>query len=168
MFISLGSANMKSLQGRLAEIFPAPQERGLQADIKRLCKKSGATVSAWFKDEGKVGTMPLTCAELICATYARDVSPIWLAEGRGDKLATAAPPPLPSSEPTIEAGLRVIALACARIAKIERERALEQVRLLVLDPEGQAEEQIPGLVRRLSGETDSEALRRSHQESKAA
>lgn len=159
---------MKTLQERLAEVFPAPQKRGLQAEIKRLCNVSGPTVSAWFKDAGKVSTIPRTSAELICAKYAPDVSPVWLAEGRGEKSAAVAPPPLPSAAPGIEASLRVIASACERMSKIERERALEQIRLLVLDPAGQAEEQIPGIVRRLSGEIDSESIHRSQQETKAA
>lgn len=159
---------MKSLQERLAEVFPEPRKRGYQAEIIDLCKVSRATVSNWFNSPEKVTTLSRTHAELICARYAPAVSPLWLAEGRGDKAAAVAPPPLPSGVPSIEASLRAIASACEHIPRIERERALEQVRLLVLDPEGQADEQIPGLVRRLSGETVPDTLHRSHQESKAA
>lgn len=76
---------MSTLQERLAEVFPAPQPRGLQGEIVRLCQVSRPTVSNWFRNEEKVSTMPRSCAEAICDHYGLKVSPAWLAEGKEPK-----------------------------------------------------------------------------------
>jgi phage repressor protein C with HTH and peptisase S24 domain len=87
---------MQTLQERMAEVFPDPRQHGLQAEIVRLCKVSRPTVSAWFNNPDKVGTISRTHAELICSAYAPGVSPAWLAEGVLPKTAQhSAPSPAP-------------------------------------------------------------------------
>lgn len=81
---------MTTLQRRLALVLAAHMvdgkpERGLQADIARLCGVSRPTVSAWFNNEGKVSTMERVYAEKICARYRPDISPAWLAEDLSPK-----------------------------------------------------------------------------------
>lgn len=76
---------MSTLQERLAEAIPNSNDRGVQADIARLCGVSRPTVSAWFKNPEKVSTLTRSNAELICSTYRPDLSPAWLAEGKQPK-----------------------------------------------------------------------------------
>ncbi|CAB5686986.1 LexA repressor [Comamonas aquatica] len=76
---------MKSIQERLAEIFPPPMERGFMARIAELCDVSRPTVSAWFNNPEKVISISRTNAEKICAAFATNISPAWLAEGIGSK-----------------------------------------------------------------------------------
>lgn len=78
-----------TLQERLAEVFPAPHQRGLQATIVRICGVSRPTVSAWFNNAEKVAAISRAHAEMICSHFGLDVSPAWLAEGRGSKTMTA-------------------------------------------------------------------------------
>lgn len=81
---------MTTLQERMREIFPDPEQRGLQADITRLCKVSAPTVSNWFNKPEKVSTISRTHAELICAKYAPNISPAWLSDGQLPKFSQAA------------------------------------------------------------------------------
>lgn len=78
---------MSTLQQRLAEVFPAPQPRGLQAQIVRLCGVSRPTVSNWFSNPEKVATISRAHAETICREFGLAVLPAWLAEGRPPKSA---------------------------------------------------------------------------------
>ena len=73
---------MSQIQDRLAEIFPKPHKRGLQADIARACGVRPPSVSAWFNDREKVQSIERKYAEAICAEYHLDVEPAWLAEGK--------------------------------------------------------------------------------------
>lgn len=79
---------MKTIQERLNEIFPPPLERGFMARIAEVCDVSRPTVSAWFNTPEKVVTISRTNAEKICAAFAKDISPAWLAEGIGHKERT--------------------------------------------------------------------------------
>lgn len=85
-----------TLQERLAEVFPVPHQRGLQATIVRLCNVSRPTVSAWFNNPEKVSAISRAHAEMICAHFRLKVSPAWLAEGRGPKDVDALEPPVAS------------------------------------------------------------------------
>lgn len=80
---------MSTIQERLATAFPAPRERGLQARIARLCGVTAATVSAWFNMSEKVTEISRSHAELICREFDLDISPLWLAEGKGQKEASS-------------------------------------------------------------------------------
>lgn len=73
---------MPTLQERLAEVFPPPQQRGLQAEIVALCGVSRPTVSNWFNNPEKVTSIARRHAELICERYGLKVEPAWLAEGQ--------------------------------------------------------------------------------------
>lgn len=79
---------MSTIQERLAIAFPAPRERGLQARIARLCGVTAATVSAWFNMPEKVTEITRSHAELICREFDLDLSPAWLAEGKGRREST--------------------------------------------------------------------------------
>lgn len=79
---------MSTIQERLAYAFPVPRERGLQARIARLCGVTGATVSAWFNMPEKVTEITRSHAELICREFDLEISPAWLAEGKGRREAT--------------------------------------------------------------------------------
>ena len=88
---------MSTLQERMAELFPEPRERGLQADIGRLCGVKASSVSAWFNQPEKVAELDRNHAEKICLRYAPSVSPAWLAEGVPPKeRIDVAPPPEPT------------------------------------------------------------------------
>ncbi|MBS7244205.1 MAG: XRE family transcriptional regulator [Comamonas sp.] len=76
---------MKTIQERLAELFPPPLERGVMARIAKLCDVSRPTVSAWFNNPEKVASISRSSAEKICAVFAPNISPAWLAEGIGSK-----------------------------------------------------------------------------------
>lgn len=76
---------MSNLQERLNEIFPPPLERGVMSRIAEACEVSRPTVSAWFNNPEKVASLSRTNAEKICARFALDISPAWLAEGIGEK-----------------------------------------------------------------------------------
>lgn len=91
----------------MAEAFPAPRERGLQASIARLCGKSSASVSAWFNDVGKAQTIERSDAEKIIAAYDLPYRAAWLAEGTPPKLATQKPIPL-STNPDYPSVRRVV------------------------------------------------------------
>lgn len=80
---------MSKIQDRLREVFAQPLERGVMANIARMCGVSRPTVTAWFNLPEKVAAISRSHAEIICAEYARDVSPAWLAEGIGPKLLPA-------------------------------------------------------------------------------
>lgn len=82
---------MRTLQERLQEVFPPPLERGVMANIARICEVSRPTVSAWFNNAEKVSAISRRNAELICAAYDLQVSPAWLAEGLGPRDAAEAP-----------------------------------------------------------------------------
>ena len=79
---------MSTIQERLASVFPLPRRRGLQAEIGRLCSVSGATVTAWFTMPEKVTGISRSHAELICREFDLDISPLWLAEGKGARETT--------------------------------------------------------------------------------
>lgn len=82
---------MSKLQDRLREVFPQPMERGVMANIAKICEVSRPTVSAWFNNPEKVSTIARRHAETICAAYGLKVSPAWLAEGLEPREATEAP-----------------------------------------------------------------------------
>ena len=50
-------------------------------------------MSAWFNSPEKVSTIARSHAELICAKYAPQISPAWLAEGKLPKVALSASTP---------------------------------------------------------------------------
>lgn len=77
---------MTTLQERMAEVFPPPTVRGLQAEIAKLCDVKPASVSAWFKNPEKVASISRTNAEKLCSHFKLKVSPAWLAEGLPPKL----------------------------------------------------------------------------------
>lgn len=79
---------MPTLQERLAEVFPPPQQRGLQAEIVALCGVSRPTVSNWFNNPEKVAAISRRHAELICERFGLPVEPAWLGEGKLPKRAT--------------------------------------------------------------------------------
>lgn len=81
---------MSKLQDRLREVFPPPMERGVMANIAKICEVSRPTVSAWFNNPEKVSTIARRHAETICAAYGLKVSPAWLAEGLEPREATEA------------------------------------------------------------------------------
>lgn len=76
---------MNTLQDRLKYAFPPPMERGVMANIAKICDVSRPTVSAWFNNPEKVATITRRHAEIICSTYALKVAPAWLAEGIGPR-----------------------------------------------------------------------------------
>lgn len=120
---------MSTLQHRLAELFPQPRERGLQAAIQRLCKVKGATVSAWFNLPGKVSTMERAYAELICAKYNPNISPAWLAEGTlpkllGDGATPAAMRPAGPPAPSAPSG-------AFNAITADEQRLLDDIRVLM-------------------------------------
>lgn len=78
-----------TLQERLADVFPPPHERGLQARLARACGVSRPTVSAWFNNPDKVASISREHAEIICAEMGLEVSPAWLAEGKKPKSSRA-------------------------------------------------------------------------------
>lgn len=94
-----------TLQKRLAEMFPEPQERGLRTEISRLCGVSLASVSNWFGNPEKVATISRENAEKLIERYKLGVTPAWLAEGKppksetGDR-ANTAPAPAPHEAPS--------------------------------------------------------------------
>ncbi|GKT20051.1 helix-turn-helix transcriptional regulator [Acidovorax sp. SUPP2522] len=99
---------MTTLQSRLAEMFPDPKPRGLQAQIQRLCGVSAASVSNWFSNPEKVTTISRENAEKLVAEFRLSVSPAWLAEGKLPKTSADGPsPPLapaPHEAPSDELG----------------------------------------------------------------
>ncbi|WP_422846895.1 LexA family transcriptional regulator [Acidovorax sp. M14] len=88
-----------TLQNRLAEVFPEPQERGLRTEIARLCGVSGASVSNWFGNPEKVATISRENAEKLIARYGLAVTPAWLAEGKLPKFSNGEVGHLPSRAP---------------------------------------------------------------------
>lgn len=81
---------MTTLQKRLAELFPEPQQRGLKAEIAALCAVKASSVSNWFGNPEKVSTISRENAEKLIARYQLDVLPAWLAEGKLPKKGTRA------------------------------------------------------------------------------
>lgn len=81
---------MTTLQERMAEVFPPPAARGLQAEIAKLCDVKPASVSAWFKNPEKVASISRTNAEKLCTHFKLKVSPAWLAEGLLPKFKSAS------------------------------------------------------------------------------
>lgn len=81
---------MTTLQERMAEVFPHPTVRGLQAEIAKLCDVKPASVSAWFKNPEKVASISRTNAEKLCTHFKLKVSPAWLAEGLLPKFKSAS------------------------------------------------------------------------------
>lgn len=79
---------MKTLQERMAEVFPEPREWGLQARIAALCDTRAPSVSAWFNQPDKVTSISRANAETLCAHFGLRVSPAWLAEGLPPKMAS--------------------------------------------------------------------------------
>ena len=80
---------MLTLQERMAAVFGDTPERGVQAEIARLCRKSKPTVSAWFNTPEKVSSISRSDAEIICARWSPKISPAWLAEGTLPKFVLA-------------------------------------------------------------------------------
>ncbi|CAN7704818.1 hypothetical protein LJR066_005726 [Acidovorax sp. LjRoot66] len=85
---------MTTLQSRLAEVFPEPQERGFKTQVANLCGVTPASVSNWFGNAEKVQTISRENAERLCGHYMLKVSPAWLAEGREPKFAPEPPHPV--------------------------------------------------------------------------
>lgn len=81
-----------NLQQRMAVAFPPPHRRGLYAEIARLCEVSAPTVTAWFNKPEKVGTIERSAAEKLCAAFALEIAPEWLAEGTGPQARPVATP----------------------------------------------------------------------------
>ena len=90
---------MTTLQERLAEMFPEPRQRGLLADIAALCEVKAPSVTAWFNNAEKVGTISRDSAERLCKRYQLAVEPAWLAEGKLPKFASGATPSNPTTAP---------------------------------------------------------------------
>lgn len=63
---------------------------------------------------------------------------------------------LPLAKPSLEASLQVLAESCKAATPATREGALDILALIVKNPVAHASDQIPVLVRKLSGESDSE------------
>lgn len=135
---------MSTLQERFAEVFPEPQ-RGLQADIMRLCNVSRPTVSAWFSNPEKVSTISRTHAELICGHFGLKVSPAWLAEGKEPKfhafLSGAGHTPTSASAtltteapPTLQAALAVLAQAVMFADDLSRIQAAPLLERMAREP----------------------------------
>ena len=82
---------MLTLQDRMNEVFPKPQPRGLQSEIASLCEVKPASVSAWFNLPEKVSSISRTNAEKLCSRFKLKVSPVWLADGVGEKHLSATP-----------------------------------------------------------------------------
>lgn len=99
-----------TLQNRLAEVFPEPQERGLRTEIARLCGVAAASVSNWFGNPEKVATISRENAEKLIARYGLSVTPAWLAEGKlpkfstGDSARQTAPASAPHEAPSTAPG----------------------------------------------------------------
>lgn len=58
------------------------------ATVARICGVSRPTVSNWFNNPEKVSTISRSNAEAICAHFKLEVSPAWLSEGVGPRIAT--------------------------------------------------------------------------------
>ncbi len=93
---------MKTLQERMWQCFPEPQQRGLRARIADLCGVSAPTVTAWFDKPEKVAKIERSHAEKLCAGFGLAVSPAWLSEGAGDMLPSTSPALIAKSN--LEAG----------------------------------------------------------------
>lgn len=87
---------MMTLQDRLHEVFPSA-DRGLQAELARLCKVQPASVNAWFNNGAKAKRLNLRYAQMICAHYAPNISPDWLSDGTLPKLVSGLPAPVPAT-----------------------------------------------------------------------
>lgn len=126
---------------------------------KEFIKQHKLPISASMLSQNMSGNRPITFEVAIALAGAfgctiAEISP-WIASlvesARNLEIGTL---PASAPEPDLAAGLHAVAKAFAAVAPAIRERVFDNLRMVALNPEEHAEDQIPIIVRKLSGEPD--------------